>query len=330
MIPRAALTAIAMVASLVSASPVHARCSSTILADIPIEMDGRRPKLHVKLNGVDEILLVDSGAFFSAIKPSVVKTLKLLPDVVPDDFSVGGVGGSANVSLVTVKSIMLAGQTLRGNIEFMVLERAGEFDGLLGQNFLGLHDVEYDLRGGKVRLLEPVGDCASASMAYWANGAGVSVVPIESIDGSDRRTMGEASINGVKVKALFDTGFVSSALSLEAAKRIGLSVDGPDARYLGETRGIGRGGAKTWDVPLNSFTLGGEEIRNTRIQVVDLSQSTTTGEEMVLGADFFLSHHVYVANSQRKLFFTYGGGPVFLMDAVADGPPPPAKPSGAP
>ena len=34
---------------------------------------------------------------------------------------------------------------------------------------------------------------------------------------------------------------------------------------------------------------------------------------MLIGADFFLSHHVYVANSQRKLYFTYNGGPVFNL-----------------
>jgi len=33
--------------------------------------------------------------------------------------------------------------------------------------------------------------------------------------------------------------------------------------------------------------------------------------DMLIGADFFLSHRVYVASSQRKLYFTYNGGPVF-------------------
>jgi tetratricopeptide (TPR) repeat protein len=32
---------------------------------------------------------------------------------------------------------------------------------------------------------------------------------------------------------------------------------------------------------------------------------------MLIGADFFLSHRVYVANSLRKMYFTYDGGPVF-------------------
>jgi tetratricopeptide (TPR) repeat protein len=35
---------------------------------------------------------------------------------------------------------------------------------------------------------------------------------------------------------------------------------------------------------------------------------------MLLGFDFFLSHRVYVANSQHKVYFTYNGGPVFRLD----------------
>jgi len=34
---------------------------------------------------------------------------------------------------------------------------------------------------------------------------------------------------------------------------------------------------------------------------------------MLLGSDFFVSHHVFVANSQHKLYVTYNGGPVFNL-----------------
>jgi hypothetical protein len=32
---------------------------------------------------------------------------------------------------------------------------------------------------------------------------------------------------------------------------------------------------------------------------------------MLLGADFFLSHRIFVSNEQHKVYFTYNGGPVF-------------------
>ena len=37
---------------------------------------------------------------------------------------------------------------------------------------------------------------------------------------------------------------------------------------------------------------------------------------MVLGVDFLRAHRVYVARSQRKLYFTYTGGTVFPVDAT--------------
>ena len=34
---------------------------------------------------------------------------------------------------------------------------------------------------------------------------------------------------------------------------------------------------------------------------------------MLIGADFFRAHHVYVARGQGKMYFTYLGGPVFRI-----------------
>jgi tetratricopeptide (TPR) repeat protein len=47
---------------------------------------------------------------------------------------------------------------------------------------------------------------------------------------------------------------------------------------------------------------------------------------MLIGADFFLSHRIYVASKQHKLFFTYNGGAVFNLKAspAADPAPPSA------
>jgi hypothetical protein len=35
-----------------------------------------------------------------------------------------------------------------------------------------------------------------------------------------------------------------------------------------------------------------------------------------LGADFLRSHRVLVAHSQRKMYFTYAGGPVFPLNRL--------------
>ena len=49
-------------------------------------------------------------------------------------------------------------------------------------------------------------------------------------------------------------------------------------------------------------------MHNVRLRFANFSMDEG---DMLLGADFFLSHRVYVANSQDKLYFTYNGGPPF-------------------
>jgi tetratricopeptide (TPR) repeat protein len=100
----------------------------------------------------------------------------------------------------------------------------------------------------------------------------------------------------------------------------------------GYSFGVGRGDARTWITPVESFKIGEEEIRNTRLRIADADFAGRQAIDMLLGADFFLSHHIYIANSQKKLYFTYNGGPVFNLTgakyAKTDAAPP--APASAP
>jgi tetratricopeptide (TPR) repeat protein len=64
----------------------------------------------------------------------------------------------------------------------------------------------------------------------------------------------------------------------------------------------------TWLAPIASVTIGTEQVRNIKIRMGDIGVPEA---EMLIGADFFLSHRVYVANGLRRIYFTYDGGPVF-------------------
>jgi tetratricopeptide (TPR) repeat protein len=44
-----------------------------------------------------------------------------------------------------------------------------------------------------------------------------------------------------------------------------------------------------------------------------IADSDLAETDMLLGSDFFVSHHIFVANSQGKLYLTYNGGPVFNL-----------------
>jgi tetratricopeptide (TPR) repeat protein len=292
------------------AGGARAACRVEAMLEIPVTMTDGQPIVAARINGKDVKLLADSGAFFSQISPPEAAELGLKPGPLPLGFRVIGVGGAeASPGFATAKDFSINGTKLAGAFVVGGGEVGHGNAGVMGQNILGFADVEYDLAHGVIRLMRPH-DCLGRSLAYWS-GASPSAIDIEAAKA--RMTKGEASVNGVRVRVLFDTGASTSGLGLVAARRAGLDPHGSDATSAGMTRGVGRRLVQTWIVPVDSFKMGGEEIKHTRLRVAD----TDFGAEdvdMLLGADFFLSHRVYVANDQRKLYFTYNGGPVFNLD----------------
>lgn len=300
----AALTAVCAL----SASVAQAKCVVNHFADLPVTMHGIQPLVPAEINGVKVNFKLDSGAFFSLISRSAADRMKLSLEPTSSDFSLEGIGGEAETHLTKVATFTLAGVPLK-NIPFLVAS-AGDSDvaGLLGQNVLGLGDVEYDLPHGKVRLFKPE-DCWAFAMAYWAGGRGFSTISIHPPDDNDRHTKGEVYVNGKRLTAIFDTGADASILTRRAAERAGVNVNDRDVNAAGTIGGVGGGVVRTWIAPVASFKIGDEEIRNTKIRVGELNASL--GADMLLGADFFISHRIWVSNAQRKLYFTYEGGPIF-------------------
>jgi tetratricopeptide (TPR) repeat protein len=294
-------------------------------------MVGMRPLMTAKINDTDVQFVVDSGAFYSLMSGASAAQLKLKTSPAPMGFQVKGVHGAAadEVSIATVKSFELSGATLQ-NVEFLVggSEVGQGSIGVLGQNFLHIADVEYDLGGGAIRLMRPV-DCSKSSLAYWAGAATpYSIVDLESESplntwstGSRIRpeptqlshTIGSAYVNGARIRVWFDTGSTTSMLSSKAAARVGIKPDSPGVVKGGMSYGVGREFFATYLAPVSSFKIGEEEIRNTRIRIGDIELPNA---DMLIGADFFLSHRIYVANSQKKLYFTYNGGPVFNLSTT--------------
>ncbi|HUO22019.1 MAG TPA: retropepsin-like aspartic protease [Caulobacteraceae bacterium] len=316
------IVAIAVLAATSAFCPsARAACTASKI-DLPVTMQGRSALVHTQIDGVDETFVVDSGAFYSTITPATVDALHLPKLPMPDGMRIDGLGGLAFGNYITtVPNLTIAGQVVHG-IEFLVSPGLGGRAGLFGQNILGLKDVEYDLKGGMVRLVTPEGDCAHTVLAFWVRDRNYSVASIDSREGFRDHTVGDAFVNGAKVRVLFDTGAPITLLSRKAALDAGVKLDGPDVKPNSIVRGIDGNPVKSWSAPVADFKLGGEEIRNTRLIVADFDPVANEAD-MILGADFFLAHHVYVANSQFKIYFTYNGGPIFddrRTDSDAKGP----------
>jgi tetratricopeptide (TPR) repeat protein/predicted aspartyl protease len=300
-----------------------ATCKRSAL-DLPVIIQGTRPVIGAKFNGQDVKLMIDSGAFFSLISSAAVDQYKLKIGMAPYGLVMRGIGGTTVPSVATVKTFTIANIDVP-NVEFLVSanEVGGSGNvGLMGQNFLEKWDVEYDLANGMLRLMRDE-DCQKVVLAYWvAPGQSYTTIHIQKTTPKEPLTMGSAYVNGVKIRVTFDSGASLSLLSLSAAARAGVKIDSPGVVDGGLSRGIGRNWVKSYIAPFDSFKFeDGEEVRHTHLRIADMNLET----DMLLGADFFLSHRIFVANSQNKLYFTYNGGPVFnLRTASQPSPEPPA------
>ncbi|MGH7023782.1 MAG: hypothetical protein ACREEB_09350, partial [Caulobacteraceae bacterium] len=103
----------------------------------------------------------------------------------------------------------------------------------------------------------------------------------------------------------------------------------------GETRGLGPAELRQFVGVFPSFSFGEETIHNAVLRIADLfahekekqindliPTPVSDQPQMLLGADFFEAHRVFVAREQHRVYVSYEGGPVFRAEA----PRPPAKP----
>ncbi len=296
-------------------SAAHANCKIQSV-QMPVTVVGSRPIVTVRINGTNVPMLLDTGAFFSMLTASAAAQLKL--DVVSTHgrISVKGVGGdAADTDTVTVvHQLGLLGGDLP-DVDFIVggTEPGRGTMGIVGRNILSVTDTEYDLAHGVVRLVFPNDECGNANMAYWAGQQPVSVVQLLRDEKHKLPAiLGNVTVNDKKMPVMFDTGASSTVMSLAAAQRLGLPEQDMTPTYA--SYGIDGKELKTWTARFATIDIGGETISNNRLRVSDMD----LGEhDMLVGADFFLSHHVYVSKKRRLMFMTYNGGRVFAEN-VAD------------
>ena len=308
---------LAACALLACAGPASAEgCTLGKYGTLSVEMIGERPTTLVKVNGAVTRFAIDTGAWFSFMSRANADALGLKLVPAPFGFRMGGIGGSANAEIARIKDLGILDTDLH-NVDFLVGgSDAGE--GSLGANLLDFADLEIDLAQGKVTLFKPDG-CRKSALAYWVKKGGTyNVAGLRPFDLNDRRSFVDVTIDGKSIRALLDSGAAATLLDRRAAERIGIDLKGPGVKAGGPIRGIGAKTYQSWIVPIDTFSVGTETIQHSEMLVMDgnFSDGST---DMVLGVDFMLAHHMYIANSQRKLYFTYNGGRVFSLDTASIG-----------
>jgi len=202
----------------------------------------------------------------------------------------------------------------------------------LGMDFFAHFDVEFDAAHQTLNLFSPHG-CESAKLAYWTK----HYVAADMVANVTRPLNVEpytvynfphinmrVSVNVHEMLAAIDTGYQNSSLSLAAAHTAGIESGAETDPAPDVFDGYSN---RAWLGSADQIALGSETIAaakphiqsfrppagSTTATIGNIAANTRNlGDDMVLGADFFLSHRVLVSYSQNKVYFSPIEGQTFL------------------
>ena len=312
-----------------TSATVPAKCTMARIAEWPVKLEGSHLVVEGAIDGQKIGVMLDTGSS-TLILRSAADRLGLTRHEA-QGYRAFGIGGETHVEATNIAEFTV-GRVTRKNWRVRV---AGErdfgksIDFILGEDFFDQVDLEIDLPHHAVRLFQAE-DCQGVALAYWAS-QGAGQVELEPYSNAGPRIIVPVKLNGQPMRAMVDSGAFSSVLDRPVAERLGITQDSPGAKLLGRSGGLGGKTVESWMGPLQSFTIGDETISDTVVRFADLWKDATyvpTGSRLLkrvedtpallLGADFLRAHRVLVAHSQRKMYFTYEGGPVFQPKAAAD------------
>jgi len=302
----------------------EATCQMQELGELPVTVAGN-VTVDAQVNGQPVRLIVDTGSAHTLLTHPAAERLGLVlrPLV---GVKMYGVGGGENGASARVKELKVA-NLVATDFDILVTgpHPLGGAQGVLGAMFLMQTDVEFDFPHEKLRFFRPK-NCKGDQVVYW--GTAYSVAPM--IGTTDGRIDLTVYLNGKPTNAMMDTGASGSAVTPNAAANAGVTPTSNGSSATAPIYGLGRDEVSSYVGLFPSFAFGDETIHNAKIEVADMFHAdkevamdshiptaAADAPNMLLGDDFFRSHRVYVSLSQRKVYVSYVGGPVFSAPGAA-------------
>jgi predicted aspartyl protease len=306
-------------------SGLAAQCVQQQLPDIPVTMLGNEPLIDASINGSPVKMLFDTGATKSMIWRASAKALKL--SVVEGNLRLYGVDGREVTGLTKIRDFGLAGR-VDHNLSMLAAGSGAAPNGsvgLLGEDGISSWDLDIDFSAGKLRLFRPKDCKAEQVIGFWGS-TNYSMLPLVAPPPGSDLLWAHVQIDGRQVLAMFDTGASRTVVTTLALRRLGIKPE-TQIEANGVSHGIANQALKTTRATFATLSVGQETVQNVRLRIADLfsrnseldtgsmiPQNAVDSPDMLIGADFFLAHHVYIARSQGKIYFSYKGGPIFQRD----------------
>jgi predicted aspartyl protease len=285
-------------------------CRYVPVAKVPIDFSDatRRATIGGSINGTPVTLILDTGGYETQLLPGTAERLGIALDQTGKHMY--GVSGSSVLYEARLKDFAI-GEKHFGKTRMHAIGAIAGNPGhaaIVGVDFLLQMDLELSLAGRYIQFLSATG-CDDTFLAYWDKDA--MEVPFSGFEGPTRKPWVTVELNGVKLKAILDTGAPRTSVSRHAAALAGITPDSPNVTKGRSSAGIGTELIATWQATFDSFAIGNETIKNAELTVRDESSRGRGPVDVVLGVDFLRAHRILFAMSQQKLYLSYLGGDVF-------------------
>ncbi len=235
-------------------------------------MVGMQPLVSATINGHDVQFVADSGAFFSDLTPGNAAELKL-------PLRARAAWFLHHRHRRRQRAVDRDGQIARArrrrHTARPVLGRRqrGRRVGLLGQNVLGIADVEYDLEDGMIRLMKADGLRRQSRLLVQGQ-AGLDDRHRAALETLSHHRVGPPQRQQDPGRLRYRRRLVDPVAS--AAARLGIRPTSPGVKPAGSTRGLGRHIVQTWIAPIDSLKIGDEEIRHFKMRIGDIGIDDAT------------------------------------------------------
>jgi len=161
---------------------------------------------------------------------------------------------------------------------------------LLGRDYLAPFDLVLDMPARSLALFE-VRDCAGAFLPWIVPYA---ALPVQNPTDSALSVLVE--LDGVKLRALLDTGASATVLAAPGMARLGLSPGGDDRRISGlGTRSVAAGARRFRSLRVGPEVIEAPSLLVAPIRVVPVS-------DMLLGADWLAGRRVWISFATKQVF----------------------------
>lgn len=293
------LAAALMVAQMAALAARAGECDAPPVATLAVRDTAGVLTVAARLGGRDVAMVLDTGSEGGLVTPEAARLLPVDAGTAAPPTALqmyGANGGRRLARMVAVPDLGLG--PLHVALAAVAVSRLPfqpmlhpPIAGLIGADLLSHFDLDLDVAGGTALLYAP-GCAEPAQRPGWHAAHAVRLLRVGD------RLVGPAMLDGHSVSALVDTGARGRVVGLATALALGIDEAELGADSGGTASGFGaQPGFYRWH-RFRSFTFAGRTERAVTLTVSRLDDVA----DMLLGADWFAAHRVWISWSQATMW----------------------------